>query len=236
VLGVQNDPQSTTAKHGVQNDRHGEQIYRHAKKKAGFEEGNPGDKKHWKDARGQNDPVGKSHETAKKVGEQFGKSEKTVRRIAKKIEAIEQTGKLDEYQDGKLPKQEVKQILEAAKPVRKQSKAEADEEAEVIRENPEIFKPKIKQSKPTKIRYQQSNGLGIAATAISVLGKIHDEDTQRVEGLEVVISYCIDRLGDKEKVNSIITAIAKSKLTNTERADLVSRIIGEMKPPQNKVA
>jgi hypothetical protein len=121
-----------------------EQIYRHAKKNPGFQagdewEGNKEGVNQHNRIRAQNEPVVKSHETAKKVGEQFGKSQATVRRIAKKIEAIEKAGKLDEYQDGKLPKQEVKQILEASKPLRKQTKAEADEEAEVMAENPEIF-------------------------------------------------------------------------------------------------
>jgi hypothetical protein len=133
-----------------------EQIYRHAKKNPGFQagdewEGNPGGKA----VRAQNEPVVKSHETAKKVGEQFGKSQATVRRIAKKIEAIEKAGKLDEYQDGKLPKQEVKEIMEAAKPVRKQTKAEADEEAEVMAENPGIFKEeKPKQEAPDLSRVE----------------------------------------------------------------------------------
>ena len=70
----------------------------------------------------------KNNETAKKVARQVGKSEKTVRRISKKVEAIEQAGKIKEFSDGALPKKEVKAILEASKPVRKQSKAEADEE------------------------------------------------------------------------------------------------------------
>jgi len=67
--------------------------------------------------------VSKSHETAKKVGEQVGKSQATVRRVTKKIEAIEKAGKIKEFGDGKLAKEEVKAIVEAAKPVRKQTKA-----------------------------------------------------------------------------------------------------------------
>jgi hypothetical protein len=54
--------------------------------------------------RAQNEPVVKSHETAKKVGEQVGKSQATVRRIAKKVEAIEKAGKLDEYQAASCPR------------------------------------------------------------------------------------------------------------------------------------
>jgi hypothetical protein len=124
------------------------QLYRAAKKSSGFEEGNPGYEMR-DNAQGQNDLAHKSNKTAKKVGEQVGKSEKTVRRIAKKVEAIEKAGKLNEYQAGKLPKTEVREILEESKPARKQSKAEADEEAEVMAENPGIFKEeKPKQEAP----------------------------------------------------------------------------------------
>jgi hypothetical protein len=127
-------------------------LYQSAKKKAGFEEGNQANKdganQHDR-TRGQNDHVSKSAETAKQIARKTGKSEKTVRRYAKEVEAVEKAGKLKEYGDGKLPKQEVKEILEAAKPVRKQTKAEADEEAEVMAENPEIFKEeKPKQEAP----------------------------------------------------------------------------------------
>ena len=164
-------------------------LYQSAKKKAGFEEGNPGYEMR-DNARGKNyHAQDKSAETAKKVAEQVGKSEKTVRNYTKEVEAIEKAGKLKEYGDGKLPKQEVKEILEAAKPVRKQSKAEADEEAEVMAENPGIFN----EEKAIK-NYKQSDGLGIAATAISVLGRIHDEDTQRTEAFNEVITYCNKKL------------------------------------------
>ena len=132
-----------------------EQIYRHAKKNPGFQAGDEGGPGRGNKTGGQNDRAFKKSETAKKVGEQFGKSEKTVRRIAKKIEAIEKAGKLDEYQDGKLPKQEVKQILEASKPLRKQTKAEADEEAEVMAENPEIFK----EEKPQEAKKEKPNNI-----------------------------------------------------------------------------
>jgi hypothetical protein len=129
------------------------QLYRAAKKSEGFEEGHSFEgNQHTKDqnvVRAQNEPAAKSHETAKKVGEQVGKSQATVRRIAKKVEAIEKAGKLNEYQAGKLPKTEVREILEESKPARKQSKAEADEEAEVMAENPGIFKEeKPKQEAP----------------------------------------------------------------------------------------
>ena len=55
------------------------QLYRAAKKSEGFEPGESGNPSGVKQ-RAQNEPVAKSHETAKKVGEQVGKSEKTVRR------------------------------------------------------------------------------------------------------------------------------------------------------------
>ena len=130
-------------------------LYQSAKKKAGFQPGDEGGPGRGNKTGGQNDPVFKSHETAKKVAERVGKSEKTVRRVAKKIEAVEKAGKLKEYGDGKLPKQEVKEILEAAKPVRKQTKAEADEEAEVMAENPGIFKEeKPKQEAPDLSRVE----------------------------------------------------------------------------------
>jgi hypothetical protein len=108
-------------------------LYESVKGEAGFKagdewEGNPGGKA----VRGQNDLTAKPNETAKKVGEQVGKSEKTVRRIAKEVKAMKDAGKIDEYTAGKLSKEEKKKILEAAKPVRKQTKAEADEEAEIL--------------------------------------------------------------------------------------------------------
>jgi hypothetical protein len=209
-------------------------LYESVKGEAGFEEGH--EFKGNQHAKSKN-VVGYQNDTpphlpkkaAKKVAELTNSSSATVNRDVKEIKAMKEAGKLDEYTAGKLSKEEKKKILEAAKPVRKQTKAEADEEAELMAENPGMRKDEKANKK-----FQQSNGLGIAATAISVLGRISKTDTQRVEGFENVISYCIDRLGDKEKVNSIITAIAKSKLTNTERADLVSRIIGEIKPPQAK--
>ena len=73
--------------------------------------------------------------------------------------------------------------------MRKQTKAEADEEAELIAENPEIFE----EEKVNK-KYRQSNGLGIAATAISVLGRISKTDTQRREAFDKVINYCNEKL------------------------------------------
>jgi hypothetical protein len=66
---------------GYQNDTAPESPKTAAKKSEGFQpgdewEGNPGGKA----VRAQNEHVVKSHETAKKVGEQFGKSQATVRR------------------------------------------------------------------------------------------------------------------------------------------------------------
>jgi hypothetical protein len=104
-------------------------LYRSVKSEVGFEEGNPGDKKHWDNARGQNDPMrNQSHKAAREVAKKVNKSERTVRRIDKKIEAIEKAGKIQEHTAGELSKKEVKAIVEASKPVRKQTKAEADED------------------------------------------------------------------------------------------------------------
>jgi hypothetical protein len=130
-------------------------LYQSAKKKAGFQAGDEGGPGRGNKTGGQNDHAFKTAQTAKKVAERVGKSEKTVRRVDKKIEAVEKAGKLKEYGDGKLPKQEVKEIMEAAKLVRKQTKAEADEEAEVMAENPGIFKEeKPKQEAPDLSRVE----------------------------------------------------------------------------------
>ena len=134
------------------------QLYRNAKKKAEFSEGHDfKGNQHTNKAnvvRGQNDRATKKSETAKKIAEQVNRSEKTVRRYDKEVEAVEKAGKLKEYESGKLPKAEVKKIVEKSKPVRKQTKAEAQEEAEVIAENQHLFKenkqPKIES--PDKIK------------------------------------------------------------------------------------
>ena len=118
-------------------------IYKHAKKPKGFQpgeqwEGNAGGKP----VQGQNDLTQKtSNKAAKDVGEKVGKSEATVRRIEKKIDAIDKAGKLAEYEQGKLPKAEVKKIVEDSKPLRKQTKAEAKEEEDVLKENPHLRDP-----------------------------------------------------------------------------------------------
>ena len=145
-------------------------LYQSAKKKAGFEPGESGNPSGVKQ-RGKNDHAGKSAETAKKVAEQVGKSEKTVRNYTKEVEAIEKAGKLKEYGDGKLPKHEVKEILEAAKPVRKQSKAEADEEAELMAENPEIFN----EEKPK----QEAPGLPRVENIIDIITAMSPEMTKK---------------------------------------------------------
>jgi hypothetical protein len=157
------------------------QIYRREKKKAGFEpgkSGNPsGDKQ-----RGQNDRAAKKSETAKKIAEQVGKSEKTVRRYTNEVGAIEKAGKLKEYGDGKLAKEEVKQIVEAAKPVRRQTKAEADEEAQVIRENPEIFK----DEEPKKSKKEDPDKINPIIEAIKALNPTKQEIKRLIQFLKTL--------------------------------------------------
>ena len=53
------------------------QLYRAAKKSEGFKPGDEGGPGRGNKTGAQNEPVFKSHETAKKVGEQVGKSENT---------------------------------------------------------------------------------------------------------------------------------------------------------------
>jgi hypothetical protein len=155
------------------------QIYRRERKKPGFEEGNPGFEMR-ENARGQNDHAHKTAQTAKKIASQVGKSEKTVRRIDKKIEAIEEAGKIKEYSDGALPKKEVKAILEASKPVRKQSKAEADEEAELIAENPEIFK----QDETQELKIQKPDNINPIIEVIKAAGLTKQEIKDLIQFLK----------------------------------------------------
>ena len=160
------------------------QIYRREKKKAKFEsehefKGN----RHTNSenlVRGQNDRALKKSETAKKVASQVNKSEKTIRRIDKKIEAIEQAGKFKEFSDGVLPKKEVKAILEASKPVRRQSKAEADEEAELIAENPEIFK----QDETQELKIQKPDNINPIIEVIKAAGLTKQEIKDLIQFLK----------------------------------------------------
>ena len=130
------------------------QIYRVAKKKAGFQPGESGNPSGVKQ-RAHFERAAKKSETAKKIGEQVGKSQATVRRLDKKHEKIEKAGKIKEYLEDKLPKAEVKKILEAEKPMRKQTKAEAQEEAELIAENPQIFE----EAKPQDAKKEKPNNI-----------------------------------------------------------------------------
>lgn len=120
--------------------------------------------------RGQNDPVSKSHETAKKIASQVGKSEKTVRRYAKEVEAIEKAGKIKEYGEGKLSKQEVKEILE---------------KAGVIADAKTLLHKKI---------------VAAADDAIKALERIPDDYIQKTEALNKVKTYCENRLKQESKL------------------------------------
>jgi hypothetical protein len=126
-------------------------LYESVKGEAGFKEGNPGDKKHWNDARCQN---GTARESASKASEKVSKmvnrAPRTVMRDVAEVKAVREAGKLDEYNAGKLPKKEVKAIVEASKPVRKQTKAEADEEAEILSspENQHLIKEMPSNNNP----------------------------------------------------------------------------------------
>ena len=153
------------------------QLYRSEKKKAGFEEGHEfKGNQHSNNknvVRGQNDPAAKSHETAKKIAEQVGKSEKTVRRYDKEVEALEKAGKLKEYTDGTLKKDEVKTIIEQAKP--KATKEQNN------------LKHKLRTKK-------MCNGLMILTVAISQMDKITKNDEERIQSLNEMIEYCKKRI------------------------------------------
>jgi hypothetical protein len=158
-------------------------LYESVKGEAGFKAGDewegiagPG---RGNKVRGQNDPVVKSHETAKKVAEQVGKSEKTVRRIAKEVKAMKEAGKIDEYTAGKLSKEEKKKILEQAKPVRKQTKAEADEEAEILSspENQHLLKEMPSNNEKRHDKYKRVRKL---VEKLKSLG-LTDEEKQYIK-------------------------------------------------------
>jgi hypothetical protein len=130
----------------------------------------------------QNDPQPETSSAAKQVATAHGVSEKKAKREGRLNE------KIAEHNLKGVPRGEAKKIIKEKEP-RKQTKAEAREEAEVMAENPEIFKEEKANEK-----YQQSNGLGIAATAISLLGRISETDTQRREAFDKVINYCSKKL------------------------------------------
>jgi hypothetical protein len=109
-------------------------LYESVKGEAGFKageewKGNPGGKV----VRCQNDtPQESPSKASEKVSKMVNRAPRTVMRDVEEVKAVKEAGKIDEYIAGKLPKKEVKAIVEASKPVRKQTKAEADEEAEIL--------------------------------------------------------------------------------------------------------
>jgi hypothetical protein len=159
-------------------------LYESVKGEAGFQagdewEGNKEGVNQHNRIRGQNDHAAKTAQTAKQVGEQVGKSEKTVRRIAKEVKAMKEAGKIDEYTAGKLSKEEKKKILEAAKPVRKQTKAEADEEAEILSspENQHLLKEMPSNNEKRHDKYKRVRKL---VEKLKSLG-LTDEEKQYIK-------------------------------------------------------
>lgn len=70
----------------------------------------------------QNDTALNSPSKAsEKVSKMVNRAPRTVMRDVEEVKAVKEAGKLDEYTAGKLPKKEVKAIVEASKPVRKQT-------------------------------------------------------------------------------------------------------------------
>jgi hypothetical protein len=159
-------------------------LYRSIKSEVGFEEGNEGFKMR-ENARGQNDLMqNQSNKAAREVAKKVNKSERTVRRIDKKIEAIEKAGKIQEHTAGKLPKKEIKAIVDAAKPVRKQTKAEADEEAEILSspENQHLLKEMPSNNKSPVDQYNRVRKL---VEKLKSLGLTSDEKQYIKTELEV---------------------------------------------------
>jgi hypothetical protein len=164
-------------------------LYRSIKSEVGFEEGHEfKGNQHTKDGnvvQGQNDLTpNQSNKAAREVAKKVNKSERTVRRIDKKIEAIEKAGKIQEHTAGKLPKKEIKAIVDAAKPVRKQTKAEADEEAEILSspENQHLLKEMPSNNKSPVDQYNRVRKL---VEKLKSLGLTSDEKQYIKTELEV---------------------------------------------------
>ena len=155
-------------------------LYESVKGEAGFKEGNPGDKKHWDNARVQNEPVrDSSGKAVKEVARLTNTSPSTLKRDVKEVKAMKEAGKLDEYTAGKLSKEEKKKILEAAKPVRKQSKAEADEEAEILSspENQHLLKEMPSNNEKRHDKYKRVRKLVEKLKSLSLT----DEEKQYIK-------------------------------------------------------
>ena len=149
----------------------------------GFKEGNEGGPGRGNKTGWQNDTqFYQEPSAAKQVATAHGISEAKAQREGRLNEKIAEHGLKG------VPRGEAKKIIKEKEP-RKQTKAEAREEAEVMAENPGMLKDEKANEK-----YRQSNGLGIAATAISLLGRISETDTQRREAFDKVINYCNEKL------------------------------------------
>jgi len=103
-------------------------LYESVKGEAGFKEGH--EFKGNRHTKGEN-LVGCQNDTAlesaskasEKVSKMVKRAPRTVMRDVAEVKAVREAGKLDEYNAGKLPKKEIKEIVDAAKPVRKQTSA-----------------------------------------------------------------------------------------------------------------
>ena len=159
-------------------------LYESVKGEAGFEEGHEfKGNRHTKSKNlvgYQNDtPLHLPKKAAEKVAELTNSSSATVNRDVKEVKAMNEAGKLDEYTAGKLSKEEKKKILEAAKPVRKQSKAEADEEAEILSspENQHLLKEMPSNNEKRHDKYKRVRKL---VEKLKSLG-LTDEEKQYIK-------------------------------------------------------
>jgi ParB-like chromosome segregation protein Spo0J len=73
------------------------------------------------------------------------------------------------------------------------------EQAALVKEGVEAVREKAAEIRgttaaPTRFTVNMSSGMGICATAKSVMDRINPKDAQRVEALEAMISYCENRI------------------------------------------
>ena len=154
-------------------------LYESVKGEAGFKAGNQGFEMR-KNARVQNERVhDSSDKAAKEVARLTNTSPSTLKRDVKEVKAMKEAGKIDEYTAGKLSKEEKKKILEESKPVRKQSKAEADEEAEILSspENQHLLKEMPSNNEKRHDKYKRVRKL---VEKLKSLG-LTDEEKQYIK-------------------------------------------------------
>lgn len=128
----------------------------------------------------QNDtPLESPSKASEKVSKMVNKAPRTVMRDVAELKAMKEAGKIDEYTAGKLSKEEKKKILEQAKPVRKQSKAEADEEAEILSspENQHLLKEMPSNNEKRHDKYKRVRKL---VEKLKSLG-LTDEEKQYIK-------------------------------------------------------